>query len=810
MRIWFLSLFVFATAWILAPRCDAGDPVLFPTPDTLYAQIPTKKRTQLPSAPAQVYKERIVPHWSLDDSRFWYRNDLKAGTREFVLVKAETGERGLAFDHVKLASSLSKTTGHDYQADRLPFDAIEFVKGNKAIRFWIGDKQWTCDLESYACTDSATMSPRAVPPARKPDPMDDGPSPFWAGDLLPRTLPALFQNNRRSGEGRPVSSPNGEWRALVKDANVYIRSTEGKETPLTTDGKDGQAYGMMSWAPDSKTLVAFRIEPGDKKEVHLIESSPRDGGRAKLHSRPYPLPGDKFTAFEIHLFDAETGRVRKVDVDRIDFGTPQLRWNRDGHTFTYEKVDRGHQRYRLVEIDTHTGKSRNLIDEKAATFIWTAHTENLNVPTVSWLEKTDEIVYVSEKDGWRHLYMVDTKTGAIKNQITKGNYVVRGVDRIDAENRQVWFRASGMDPGQDPYFIHYYRIDFDGTGLVALTDGNGTHAVQYSPGRKYLVDSYSRIDMPPVHELRRVADGKKVAKLDEADISDLTATGWRAPEVFSAKGRDGETDIWGIICRPASFDPSKKYAVIESIYAGPQGSYTPKAFSAFRRFNNLTELGFVVVQMDGMGTANRSKGFHDVCWHNLKDAGFPDRIRWHRAAAAKYPFYDISRVGIYGTSAGGQNSTGALLFHGDFYSVAVSACGCHDNRMDKASWNEQWMGYPVGPQYAASSNIDNAHRLTGKLLLIVGEMDQNVPPESTYRLCDALIKAGKDFDFVLIPGLGHSNGGAYGTRRMQDFFVRHLQGVEPPDRNTPPRRTEEPRVVPTTEKSLTISAPPDS
>jgi dipeptidyl aminopeptidase/acylaminoacyl peptidase len=393
------------------------------------------------------------------------------------------------------------------------------------------------------------------------------------------------------------------------------------------------------------------------------------------------------------------------------------------------------------------------------------------------------MVYASERDGWRHLYLIDTKEGAIKNQITKGEYVVRGIDRIDEGKRQIWFRAGGRNPDQDPYFMHNYRVNFDGSGLVALTAGNGTHTLQNSPGGEFIIDTYSRVDQPPLHELRRTSDGQLICKLEEADISELKAGGFEGPEVFTAKGRDGQTDIWGIVCRPRDFDPAKRYPVIEQIYAGPQGSFVPKAFSPQRRFSSLTDLGFVVVQIDGMGTANRSKAFHDVCWHNLKDAGLPDRMLWHKAVAAKYPWYDISRVGIYGSSAGGQNSTAALLFHPEFYKVGVSGCGCHDNRMDKASWNEQWMGYPVGPQYAECSNIDNAAKLRGKLMLIVGEMDTNVPPESTFRLADALIKAGKDFDFVVVPGAGHGMGGAYGTRRMNDFFVRHLLGAQPPDRN---------------------------
>ncbi len=466
---------------------------------------------------------------------------------------------------------------------------------------------------------------------------------------------------------------------------------------------------------------------------------------------------------------------------------PRLRWRKDGKHFTYEKIDRGHQRFRLIEVDSATGDARDLIDEKTSTFVWTAHRENLNVRTVTWLDSDQEIIYVTERDGWRHLDLIDAHTGKLKNVITPGPYVVRGVDQIDQEKRQVWFRASGRNAGEDPYFIHHYRVNFDGTGLVALTEGNGTHSVQYSPDRRYLIDSYSRVDMAPAHDLRRVSDGGLVCKLETADATALLATGWQPPEVFVAKGRDGKTDIWGIICRPKGFTPTRKYPVIERIYAGPQGSFVPKTWSTSSRFSFLTDLGFIVVQMDGMGTANRSKAFHDVCWHDLKDAGFPDRILWHQAAAKKYPYYDVDRVGIYGTSAGGQNATGGALFHPEFYKAAASACGCHDNRMDKASWNEQWMGYPVGPWYASSSNIDNAHRLKGKLLLIVGEMDTNVPPESTMRLVDALIKADKDFELVVVPGANHGMGGAYGQRRLRDFFVRHLLDEEPKSRGTSAR-----------------------
>jgi dipeptidyl aminopeptidase/acylaminoacyl peptidase len=497
------------------------------------------------------------------------------------------------------------------------------------------------------------------------------------------------------------------------------------------------------------------------------------------------LPGDRFTTCELNLFDIVRRKQTKPDVDRFEHEwlRPRLRWAKDGRRFAYQQTDRGHQRFRVIEVDSHTGAVRNLVDERSRTFIWTAHTENLRLELVNWLEQTEEFIHVSERDGWRHLYLIDANAGRLKNPITSGPWVVRGIDRIDETNRQVWFRASGVFPDQDPYLIHFGRVNFDGTGLVWLTAGNGNHSIQFSPDRRFLVDTWSRVDLPPVHELRRVSDGSFVCQLEEADITALQESGWAAPEVFVAKGRDGLTDIWGIICRPRDLDPNRKYPVIEDVYAGPQGSFVPKTFSATSRYESLTRPGFVVVKIDGMGTANRSKAFHDVCWQNLKDAGFPDRILWMKAAAQRHPYLDLTRVGVYGNSAGGQNAAAAVLFHPEFYKVAVASCGCHDNRMDKASWNEQWMGYPVGPPYAECSNIENAHRLRGRLFLIVGELDTNVPPESTLRLADALIRAGKDFDLLVIPNGGHGMGGAYGQRRMQDFFVRHLLGQEPPNRN---------------------------
>jgi len=731
--------------------------------------------------PRRVFRDRITPRWFADNTRFWYRNDLRGGAKEFVLVDVQRGTRELAFDHTKLAAALSKASGSEYAGDKLTFNTIAFTEDGKAVRFKVGDTAWQCGLSAYECSKidaSALIDDKADSEA----------------DAGQDRRPRRGQRQNQDADGPSDRSPDGKWTTVVKDHNVFIRATddEAKEIQLSQDGKEGLAYGRFSWSPDSKTLAAFRIEPAERKEVYLVESSPREGGRAKLQTRGYALPGDKFTRYELSVFDVTERKQLKPEVDRFEHEwlRPRVRWSRDGRRLAYQQADRGHQRFRVMEVEAQTGSARNIIDEKTETFIWTAHAENVGLSTVNWLERSDEIIYASESNGWRHLYLIDTKGGKLKNTITTGEWVVRGVERIDETNRHVWFRASGVFPAQDPYLIHYGRVGFDGGGLTWLTAGDGNHSIQYSPDGKFMIDTWSRVDAAPVNELRRVSDGGLVCKLEEADTTTLKESGWQAPEVFVTKGRDGKTDIWGIISRPRDFDPNKKYPVIEDIYAGPQGSFVPKAFSPSSRYESLTKLGFIVVKIDGMGTANRSKAFHDVCWKNLKDAGFQDRILWMKAAAAKYPSMDLTRVGVYGNSAGGQNAAAAVLFHPEFYKVAVASCGCHDNRMDKASWNEQWMGYPVGPQYSECSNIDNAHRLRGKLFLIVGEMDNNVPPESTMRVVDALIKAGKDFDLLVVPGGGHGMGGAYGQRRMQDFFVRHLLGKEPPDRNGERTRAE--------------------
>ena len=391
---------------------------------------------------------------------------------------------------------------------------------------------------------------------------------------------------------------------------------------------------------------------------------------------------------------------------------------------------------------------------------------------------------MSERTGWNHLYLIDRQTGKVKNPITKGEWVVRGVDRVDAEKRQIWFAPAASMPGK-------IRITFTIAASTLTEPGWSSLRKEMARTRCVILRITGFFSIPtPVSiwpqspNCRRSDDGKLMCKLEAGDTSALQKAGWQTPLHFVAKGRDGVTDIYGVIYRPTTFDPNKKYPVIEAIYAGPHGSFVPKDFRSFYSPQRIAELGFVMVQIDGMGTSNRSKAFHDVCWKNLGDSGFPDRILWIKAAARKYPYMDLAHVGIYGGSAGGQSTLRALLAHGDFYKVGVADCGCHDNRVDKIWWNELWMGYPIGPHYRDQSNVTNAHKLTGKLLLTVGELDKNVDPASTMQVVNALIKAGKDFDLLVVPGAGHGVGESpYGAHRRMDFFVRHLLGVNPPDRN---------------------------
>ncbi|MEM6979290.1 MAG: prolyl oligopeptidase family serine peptidase [Planctomycetota bacterium] len=595
----------------------------------------------------------------------------------------------------------------------------------------------------------------------------------------PVTISKAFNRGTRERQKRADGGSSNHDQSSSRGVRYFERRFQIREDLDATwhdldargwqHNDDRQLIGL-SMSPDGQVIAGWLKKHVAVAETHTIESSPKGGGRARLHSRPYRLPGDAMDEYELLLIDKQTGERIELPVPVIDFGRPTIRW-RSKHELMFEKIDRGHQRFRLFVINPLTQTARTAIDETSDTFIWTNH--RAGCPIVSYLENNDEVIHASEKDGYRHLYLVDLNGVQPTRTITSGDFLVRQILHVDETERYADLVVGEFADEQDPYHRHLLRVSLDEDRAVALTQSDGDHQGLFSPRRDYVVVTHSRVDSPPVHELRHTDNGDLIQVLAK---SETLGDPLNLPLRFSAKGRDGTTDIWGIICFPPDLNPDRArgYPVLESIYAGPHGSHVPKLFRPRPRHQELTKAGFIVVQIDGMGTANRSKAFHDVCWHNLKDAGFPDRIAWLRAAARKYPAMDLNRVGIFGTSAGGQNACGALLFHGDFYKAAMASCGCHDNRMDKASWNEQWMGYLVGPHYAESSNIEHADQLRGDLLLLVGELDRNVPPESTFRLVDALIKADKRFEFLMLPGVGHSNGGPYGQRLMRDFFVRKL------------------------------------
>ena len=753
-----------------------------------------------------------APTWIGTTTKFWYRKSVKGGN-QFVVADGAAATKAPAFDHEKLAAALSAAAQGKYTAVTLPFSTFTFSEDMQAIDFTIGGggrgaggggggggaaattpapPRWHCTLTTYECTRRAAPADSAAA----------GQGRGGRGATPAAGAPAADQPP-------PVRvSPDGKSEVLIQNYNILLRPAgtgsapaaimlgptppppqqTPAATPLTWDGSEGDAYTFNSivWSPDSKKIAAYRRRPGYRRMVNYVQSSPTDQLQPKFTSNYYQKPGDVVDLDQPVLVDVAARRA--VNVDNSLFPNPysngRIEWRKDNRAFTFEYNQRGHQVYRVIEVDATSGSARTVVEETSRAFIdYRRPSAGLSDSGRTYrydIADGKEFIWMSERDGWSHLYLYDGATGRVKNQITKGNWAVHYVDRVDEEARQIWFTANGMDAAKDPYFLHAFRINFDGTGLTRLTTADAMHTVTWSPKRDYYVDSYSRVDQPPVSELHRTSDGSLVMELERADIAALTATGWKPPEVFVAKGRDGTTDIWGVIVRPMNFDPTKKYPVIENIYAGPQGSFVPKTFSNQLGMQTLAELGFIVVQMDGMGTGNRSKAFHDVAWKNLGDAGFPDRILWHKAVAAKYPYYDISRVGVYGTSAGGQNAMGAVLFHPEFYKAAAASSGCHDNRMDKIWWNEQWMGWPLGPEYAASSNMENAEKLQGRLLLLYGEMDTNVDPSSTLQVVNKLIVANKDFELVAIPNANHTSGGAYGDHKRFDFFVRYLRGVEPP------------------------------
>ena len=709
--------------------------------------------------------------------QFWYTVQTADGTA-YKLVDADANTCAPLFDKAKLAQQLAEKTGKEVAAGSLGIGNARVERdeqsGHNTMRFEYDRKRWTYDLSSETLAGGEE--------ARR----------GWGG--------AGRHWMEVPDEKDGVSpSPAGDIELYHKDNNLWVRTKGGGQPgrQLTTNGDSAYYYSSYGrFSPDGKYYATVRIKPAPKRYVYYVESSPKNQLQPVLHKQEYAKPGDSLNYRVPVVVEVATGRVVEPSTDlfKEQYYVSAPEWDKSGKNVTFEFNERGHHNFRVLELSAETGRVRPLIEEHNDKYI------NYSRQYRYDFDNGKYILWTSERDGYNHIYLYDRKSGKLVRQVTKGGYYVRGIQRVDEENGVIYFSANGRSglresdrrgknaafagtnaTEEDPYLIHYYKININGKGLTCLTPEEGNHSAIYTDDMKYLIDTYSTVLNPPVSVLRSAKDGAIVRTLETADIARLQESGWKAPEVFVAKGRDGKTDMWGLIQRPSNFDPQKKYPVIEYIYSGPGDQYVPKSFSpALWNLADLAELGFIVVQLDAMTTSFRSRAFEEVCYKNLKDGGFPDRIAWIKAAAAQYPYMDADNVGIYGCSAGGQEALGAVLFHGDFYKAAYAACGCHDNRMDKIWWNEQWMSYPIDSTYAASSNVENAHRLERPLMLVVGEMDDNVDPASSMQVANALQKAGKDFELVVIPGARHTMGEAYGQHKRYDFFVRNLLHVNPP------------------------------
>ena len=678
--------------------------------------------------------------------------------------------------------------------------------------------------QEYASDKEMNDALAAIRPPQQDRPRRFGPPP--TGGSRRGTSP--FRQPQRhwmevdeEQEQRLVTSPDGKWEAWVEGYNLIVHEVGrpySEKRQLTQDGTIGNYYSnRIYWSPDSRKLLVYKRKSVEKRYAYYVESAPQDQLQPILHKQEYAKPGDDLPQRMpcIINLDSQLSTINcQLSTIGNQYSLDWFQWTPDSRYVTMEYNQRGHKLYQLLAMDAETGKLTTLVEERSEKFV------NYNRLWRRWL-KDGRLLWMSERDNWNHLYLYGPKVakkskkqGAKVNisslpfregagigfegwgeatLITRGPWCVREVLHVDEDAEVIYFTASGVHPEEDPYNIHYFTIRFDGSNMTELTPESGNHRAVFSSDRQYLVDTYSTPSQAPVTKLYaigRTSSGQTPSLLgrvgvglpiETADLSCLVDSGWQAPEVFVAPGRDGKTPMWGVIQRPTNFDPSKKYPVIEYIYAGPGDAYTPKSFSPFNyNMTPLAELGFIVVQLDGMGTSWRGKEFEEVCYKNLKDAGFPDRKEWIRAAAAKYPYMDADNVGIFGASAGGQESTTAVLLHGDFYKAAYSSCGCHDNRMDKIWWNEQWMGYPIDSAYVECSNVYHASKLERPLMLVVGELDDNVDPASTMQVVDALVRAGKDFELVVLPGVHHTMGERYGEHKRYDFFVRNLLHVEPP------------------------------
>jgi dipeptidyl aminopeptidase/acylaminoacyl peptidase len=720
------------------------------------------------------------PVW-LDDGRFFYRATTSAGSA-FFMVDPARRTRALAFDHPRLAAALTTATGSTVDGNRLPLQTFELTNGGRALSATLGERRVTCDMQAYTCASAASARP-------------------------PRNSSV---------------SPDGKWAVFIRDHNLWSKALpDGAERQLTTDGIKDFGYAtnnagwvhsdnpVVTWSADSRQIATFQHDGRGVRDMYLVSTNV---GSPRLDAWKYPLPGDSviFRISRVIISQGPDGAPRVVRLqmppdahrstvsDHIACGGDicDAQWYPDGSHLAFISSSRDHKTAWFRIADARTGEVRTLFEERSATQVGDASlTENL------WriLPASNELIWWSQRDNWVHLYLYDLTTGSLKNRITSGDGNVSDVLRVDEKARVIYFMANGREPDQDPYFHHLYSVGFDGRGLTRLTAEHANHVVSLSPDGRYFTDTYSTPDTPPITVLRAI-NGRVVQSLERADITRLVATGWKPPTPVRMKGRDGKTDIYGLLYTPSKLDSTRKYPIVNRIYPGPQsGSVGPRSFSPARGDNQaLAELGFVVVEIDGMGTPGRSKAFHDAYYGRMGDNTLPDQVAGMKELAQRHRFIDIDNVGIWGHSGGGFATAAAMFRHPDFFDVGVAQSGNHDNRNYEDDWGERYQGLLVrnGPSdnYAEEANQTHARNLKGKLLLAHGAMDDNVPPYNTTLVADALIKAGKDFDLLIFPHARHGYGADnnYMMRRRWDYFVKNLLGAEPPKEY----QIGKPRVVP--------------
>jgi len=722
----------------------------------------------------QQYIDRITPNpnW-LPDDRFWYRVLTHEGS-EFIMIDPARGTRTTVFDHKKLAAAISAATGYTYQASMLPFQTFTFSADASTIHFRAENKSWKYDLKNSILTADTGWQTPAATPAR----------------------------NR----GLEVLSPDGSKAAFIKDHNLWVRDVKsGEEKQLTTDGIKDYGYAtdnagwrgsdrpILRWSPDSKKIATFRQDQRKTGEMHLVSTNV---GHPNLKSWKYPLPGDKdVTMIERCIINVDEPKVIffKMDPDQhrgtlsddiSSSGTfDDVDWNPDGTELAFVSTSRDHKNEKLRIVNTLTGEIREVFEET----VKTQYESGQGAINWKYLPKTNEFIWYSERDDWGHLYLYDATTGKLKHQITKGNWVVTRVTKVDEKNRVIYFHAVGQQK-ENPYFSQYYKINFDGKGLTLLTPGAGHHSIIFSPSEKYFIDGWSKPDVPHVLVLRD-ANGKQIVELEKTDVSRLKAKGWKPPTVFTVRSANGKWDLYGLMFTPTNLDSNRKYPVVDYIYPGPQGgSVGFWGFSAARGDHQaLAELGFIVVMIEGSGNPLRSKSFHDDYWPDMGTNTLPDQVAGIRQLAQRFPYIDTSKVGIWGHSGGGFATAAALFKYPDFFKVGVSQAGNHDNRNYEDDWGERYIGLlEKGPDgkdnYESQANQTYAKNLKGKLMLAHGLMDNNVPPYNTWLVVEALNKAQKDYDLVIFPHAGHGFGehSPYMMRRRWDYFVKHLIGAEPP------------------------------